>query len=160
MTARSRSATSLGQNSARLQPTKILLTATGTTRVKIAGWDVRDGFESVATLELQSRVVGRRRPCNWIIQTRRRFEGSNSGKRPPHARDAGVRRVLRRRIHVEDDFHLRRPLRDVHCLIDLQSLGSCNSNQRHASGASQDCRPSRFPRARPLRTRFRPCIRI
>src|SRR5205814_3417281 len=60
--ARSKSATYPGQRSVQPQPTKQLVTAAGTARAKIAEWDVRDGFELVATLELQSRVVGSRRP--------------------------------------------------------------------------------------------------
>src|SRR6266550_5664845 len=54
--ARNRSATYPGQRSVRSQPTKHLPTAAGTAPEKIAGWDFRDGFEVVATLELQSRV--------------------------------------------------------------------------------------------------------
>src|SRR3984893_3324558 len=63
-----------GQRSVRPLSTKQLPTPAGTARAKIAERDVRDGFELVATLELQSRVMGSGWPCNRITQTRRRFE--------------------------------------------------------------------------------------
>src|SRR6266550_8587495 len=61
-TARNKSATYPGQRSVRPQPTKQLPTTADTMRAKIAGWDVEHRHELIATLELQSRVVGGRRP--------------------------------------------------------------------------------------------------